>query len=441
MLAPWHSHVDVIARFSRAGHCTGYTLRRHHTHACARPLAAPPLHRMAGKTSALPAFTLGAVTAAAVGIGLAVRARRVAQKAAQRQVPVCVAAAANIKVVSKLEEFAQQPALLIGTHDGSFHCDEVCATALLKMLPQYETAAVVRTRDPSLLDQCNVVVDVGAVYEPDRHRYDHHQRTFTDTMAELGHKTRLSSFGLVYRHFGMELIRRIASTCGADGASLDVNAIYKRVYKSFVEHIDGIDNGIEAFDSDKRNYEVGTTLSSRVGGFNPAWNENFGPEEQNARFAAAVELAAGEIAGYIQGCIRHWWPARALVKEALDGAEAIHPSRQVVLLPSYCPWTVHLFQLEAEMEANGDTHAKGAAKYVVFGDSKGDSWRIQAVPITEESFTSRRGLPESWRGLRDDKLSDHINIKDCVFIHAAGFIGGHKTKEGALAMALKAIAT
>merc|ERR1712137_1036514 len=100
------------------------------------------------------------------------------------------------------------------------------------------------------------------------------------TMAEIGHKTKLSSFGLVYRHFGMELVRHIASTCGADAASLDVNAIYKRVYKSFVEHIDGIDNGIEAFDSDKRNYEVSTTLSSRVGGFNPAWNENFGPEEQ-----------------------------------------------------------------------------------------------------------------------------------------------------------------
>jgi len=33
-----------------------------------------------------------------------------------------------------------------------------------------------RTRDASELAECDVVVDVGAVYNPDTHRYDHHQR-------------------------------------------------------------------------------------------------------------------------------------------------------------------------------------------------------------------------------------------------------------------------
>ena len=35
---------------------------------------------------------------------------------------------------------------------------------------------VCRTRDPKVLEQCDVVVDVGGVYDPDTHRYDHHQR-------------------------------------------------------------------------------------------------------------------------------------------------------------------------------------------------------------------------------------------------------------------------
>jgi len=40
----------------------------------------------------------------------------------------------------------------------------------------YFFAAVCRTRDPGELAKCDVVVDVGAVYNPENHRYDHHQR-------------------------------------------------------------------------------------------------------------------------------------------------------------------------------------------------------------------------------------------------------------------------
>jgi hypothetical protein len=35
---------------------------------------------------------------------------------------------------------------------------------------------IVRTRNPALIDTSDIVVDVGAIYDPARHRYDHHQR-------------------------------------------------------------------------------------------------------------------------------------------------------------------------------------------------------------------------------------------------------------------------
>ncbi|MGH0180566.1 UNVERIFIED_CONTAM: hypothetical protein FKN15_004571 [Acipenser sinensis] len=66
--------------------------------------------------------------------------------------------------------------LRIGTHNGTFHCDEVLACFLLKQLPEYKDAEIVRTRDPALLSECDVVVDVGGEFDPKRHRYDHHQR-------------------------------------------------------------------------------------------------------------------------------------------------------------------------------------------------------------------------------------------------------------------------
>ena len=61
--------------------------------------------------------------------------------------------------------------------------------------------------------------------------------------------------------------------------------------------------------------------------------------------------------------------------------------------------------------------------------------------MTQEgtAFTNRLGLLEAWRGLRDAELSTASGIEGCKFCHASGFIGGHQTKEGALAMALKTI--
>lgn len=35
----------------------------------------------------------------------------------------------------------------IGTHNGVFHCDEALACYLLKQLPEYKEAEIIRTRD------------------------------------------------------------------------------------------------------------------------------------------------------------------------------------------------------------------------------------------------------------------------------------------------------
>ena len=62
------------------------------------------------------------------------------------------------------------------------------------------------------------------------------------------------------------------------------------------------------------------------------------------------------------------------------------------------------------------------------------AWRVQCVPVEENSFTNRLSLAANWCGLRDDALSKESGIDGCIFVHANGFIGGNKTYEGALAM-------
>merc|ERR1712117_908697 len=97
----------------------------------------------------------------------------------------------------------------------------------------------------------------------------------------------------------------------------------------------------------------------------------------------------------------------------------------IVVFDNICPpWKDHLYALESEK-----------ILYVLYSDSTNGSWRIQCVPISEGSFASRRPLPEAWRGIRDEKLSQLTGIDGGIFVHASGFIGGNSTFEGAMKMA------
>jgi uncharacterized UPF0160 family protein len=177
---------------------------------------------------------------------------------------------------------AKQPKLpssQIGTHNGSFHCDEVLACFLLKQLPEYVDAEIVRSRDPSKLDECDIVVDVGGVFDAEKKRFDHHQKSFTHTYASLvpakkDWTIKLSSAGLVYLHYGervlSELLTRVAPDLTAEDKKKLKAILFDKMYENFVKEIDGIDNGVEI--AETKAYSINTNLSARVGFLNPDWN-------------------------------------------------------------------------------------------------------------------------------------------------------------------------
>jgi len=69
---------------------------------------------------------------------------------------------------------------------------------------------------------------------------DHHQRGFFQTFSEQ-FSTKLSSAGLIYKHYGKEIIAKILQW-DLNDPRLDI--IYSKVYVEFIEAFDGIDNGI-----------------------------------------------------------------------------------------------------------------------------------------------------------------------------------------------------
>ncbi|KAK3394878.1 metal-dependent protein hydrolase [Podospora didyma] len=337
--------------------------------------------------------------------------------------------------------------ITIGTHNGHFHADEALAVHMLRQhVPTYTGARLVRTRDPKLLDECHTVVDVGGEYEPARNRYDHHQRSFATTFPDR--PTKLSSAGLVYLHFGREIVaRRLAVPEDSEQVAL----IWRKIYESFIEALDAHDNGINAYDPaalaaaggiEKRFSDGGFTLGAMVNRLNPNWNDPVPKDPQEAQAAEdkRFELASTRIGEEFDRDLDYytqaWLPARGIVVDAFTKRPDFDAEGRIMVLAGQsAPWKDHLYTLEEQGQE------VGKVLYVLYPEKPGPDakWRIQCVPKSKDSFQSRKPLPEAWRGFRDEKLDELSSINGCVFVHAAGFIGGNKTFDGALAMAKKAL--
>ena len=340
------------------------------------------------------------------------------------------------------------------TYSGHFHADEALAVYLLRLLPSYASSPLVRTRDPSVLATCHTVVDVGSEYDPARNRYDHHQREFSVTFPN--HSTRLSSAGLIFMHFGRTLIAQQASL-PVDHPNVTV--VYEKLYTDFIEAIDANDNGIANYDSaalaaanvESRFKQFGITLPSMVGDLNypDATAGPDDPQDEDSLFAKASKLMGTAFVRKLSIACSLWLPSRDTVVSAYEQRrEEVHPSGRIVMFPQGgLPWKEHLYTIEKE-----EPGEEGLVYYVLYPEAltEGSKWRVQCVPVSDGSFESRKPLPVAWRGVRDDNLDAVIADEaekmgkngipqGAVFVHASGFIGGHKTKEGALAMAVRSL--
>ena len=338
---------------------------------------------------------------------------------------------------------------LIGTHNGHFHADEALAVSMLRLLPTYKDSPLVRTRDADVLQTCHTVVDVGAIYSDEQKRYDHHQREFTTVFP--GHNTKLSSAGLVYMHFGKNIITEVTGL--QPGADLDL--LYEKIYTDFIEAFDANDNGVnviapkdlESAGLAKKFEDRGFSIASVVNRYNHTPNKdadaNLSKEEkqkaEDERFGKASEFVGQQFFLELTDRANWWLPAWNSVKKAFEARLEYDAQGRILVLPEGMPWADHLYTLEKEKPL-----PEGVAPqvlYVLFPESaEADSkWRIRAVSKENGGFENRKDLPDAWKGVRDAHLDEVTGIPGGVFVHAAGFIGGNKTFDGALAMAKKAL--
>ncbi len=191
-----------------------------------------------------------------------------------------------------------------------------------------------------------------AELHPSLPRYDHHQKTFNESMSSLvpgmRYTTKLSSAGLVYVHFGKELLAHIMSKSKEDPV---VDKIYDKVYEKLMEEVDAVDNGIPTHDGEAR-YSVTTTLGSRVANLRPAWNDK--DQDFDKGFEKAMALVWPEFQDRVDFYLEEWWPAREVVVKALDNRFNVHKSGRILEFDhGGCPYREHLYNLEEEQKIEG----------------------------------------------------------------------------------------
>lgn len=289
------------------------------------------------------------------------------------------------------------------THPAPHHGDECTALAILNIIEGY--VDIYRTRNSKEIEEATgngaYIVDVGGVYDPEKGRFDHHQRDFAEMRPD---NIKYSSAGLLWKELGVEAC--IALT----GCTLaQAEAAAEKVDKMLIKGIDAADYG--------EHLEGQMSVSMAVSMLNPNWDE---PADDEA-FVEACQLAHLVLTRTIKSCVAQA-KGRDAVEESIEASED-----SIMLLPQFIGgW------IETVLTT---TNPKGEELlYGIFRNLQGQ-WNCQAIPPLGEPQAQRKPLPEAWRGLNGAALAEVTGVEDAVFCHAAGFICGARSQEGAMELA------
>jgi uncharacterized UPF0160 family protein len=276
--------------------------------------------------------------------------------------------------------------MVIATHDGPFHADDVMAVALLRTFVD-PAAELVRTRDPARIAKADLVVDVGGVYDPARGRFDHHQNSYQGAYSSAG---MVLAWLTDARKLHPELAAQLAS--------------------GIVDYLDHVDNGRVAPKPDVPCFPRIVDALNR-------------PARNHAEFDGAFREAAAFAGAWLRGLVAEHdlvMEARARVKPAMD--DAVARGSRILFLDAFLPWKPVYF-------ANGgETHP---TDYVLHPGTDG-SWHVVAIPPKLGDFAQKSPLPAEWAGLTDERLEAVTGVKGSVFSHKNRFIAVFKTRDAAL---------
>jgi len=286
---------------------------------------------------------------------------------------------------------------ILVTHNGSFHADDLFATAVLSILNN-DNIKIIRTRNEKLIAKGDYVYDVGGIYNPETNCFDHHQK---GGAGKRDNGIEYSSFGLVWKKYGEKI-------CGSKEVGV-------RIEEKLVQSIDANDNGVNLFEVKG---EVAPYLIQDIFyAFRPSWREE---QDYDSCFMKlipfVVEILKREIIK-----TRDMLEAEDIIKNTYVKAE---DKRVIIFNEGSYPWEEVINEYPEPL-------------YVIF--KKSETWRAEAVRKEKYKFETKKPFPESWEGKRDEEMAKASGVPDAVFCHNGRFLVVAKSKEGIIALVQKAL--
>lgn len=287
----------------------------------------------------------------------------------------------------------------VAVHDGTFHPDDVFSVAILSLY-LVKPLKIYRTRDLKILEKMDYVLDVGREYSPENKKFDHHQEGWS---IKRQNGILYATAGLLWKEYGEKITGS--------------KEIADKIDKKIIQTIDAEDNGIEIF----KNIFDGVSpycLNDFISVFNPIWSDknknsldNFKKAVNEAKIILEREIEKNK--------------ADILSKNKIDEIYKNTLDKRILIFDEDYSWR------------------ENVQKYseTLFVIKKEVNWNVVAVNLNNEKFKNRLDLPEEWAGKENEELAKITGVSDAVFCHNGKFLCVAKSKEGAIALANKAIAS
>ena len=256
---------------------------------------------------------------------------------------------------------------IVGMHDKVIHSDELVAAALISLVDDIE---VVRSRDSIVLGECDILVDVGEVYDPERGMYDHHQFDLLDSNYGL------SSAGLVWDDLRESIINNYKG--------------YEEDISEFISAVDARDTRVAYDPSNKYNH-----ILDAVSSYN-----NIDPtddNEQAARFYILLELMKSLLLALLAKDITEFTE----IVEFLEKLSRVANAQNELIF----------MKRQEDMKSLGTVLV---AKYF-------PAWRSVARYANRQIIMPGDN-PGEYKIMCDTSHNRIVGAKDAIFIHRNGFI-------------------
>jgi uncharacterized UPF0160 family protein len=284
----------------------------------------------------------------------------------------------------------------IVTHSGMFHADDIFAVATALLV--FPDAEVIRTRDPKIIDKADMVIDVGMEYNPTVYRFDHHQEGGAGIRPN---GVPYASFGLVWKEFGERLAHE----------GKDV------IEEKLVQPVDAPDNGTSIYNPVFDGVEPYTI---REFFYSYLSYEDRSEEHIYEVFMQVVGVAKDLLEREITKAeerVASMKEVRTILNNTSD--------KRIIVLDKDLAWEPVLAPVPEAM-------------FVVYPRKEGN-WGTKGVPKKVFGFERKKLFPFAWAGKSGKELQEISGVKDAAFCHLGRFIVTANSKEGAVALAEKAL--